>query len=344
VALPNPIYVDEQALHTAQAIRLLAYGAVDGQQGVMATGHLTVQALPTPAGAIQVLPGGYSVLAKHLGGDFEAYVGKTSVAEQVNVSPVGSSGSRTDLVILRIENPYVSGAGSWTIPVDPVAGPYAHIRVIEGVPANTQDIIGYNNTWSAITLARITRPANTGIVQQSHITDLRSLADLRGQRITIINNPPPTPPPVAYPLWTGVVECHANSTHLKTQTTFHDWPSEVNFSVPIPAWATTADMFVAVNPEIDGNVYGDLRMTLDGNPVDAPPVIYNYNYARTVGPEQYTTIVAGNITIPSSVAGKTVPLRMQARSLANDAAHPGKFSTHSGCVVTAQLNFKRAPS
>lgn len=342
MALPNPIYVDEQALHTAQSIRLLAYGAVDGQQGVMGPGHLTVGALATPAGVIQVLPGGYSVLAKHLGGDFEAYVGKFSVAEQVAVSPTSSSGPRTDLVIARIENPYVAGAGVWEVPVDPVAGPYAYIRVIEGVPANTQDVIGYNNTWSAITLARITRPANAGIVTQANITDLRSLADLRGQRITIINSPPATPPPVAYPLWTGVVECRANSTHLKTQTAFHDWPTEVNFTVPVPAWATTADMLVLVNPEIDGNVYGDLRMTLDGVAVDAPPLIYNYNYARTIGPEQYVTMVAGSITIPPAVAGRSVPLRMQARSLANDSAHPGKFSTHAGCAVVAQMTFKRS--
>lgn len=344
MALPNPIYIDQQALHAASVIRLMAYAAAEGKQGVLMPGHLPVQAMPTPAGQVQVMPGGYSILAKHQGGDFEAYLGKVLAAEPVQVNPTDSSGPRTDLIILRVENPYVAGAGSWPVPSDAVNGPYVYPRVIEGVPPGTNNVIAVNASWSAITLARITRPANTGVVQQADITDLRSLAKLDGERITIINNPPPEPPPIAYPLWTGSKEVNDNSTHTKSQTSFHDWPAEGSFQVPIPEWAQLADVLVLVNPEIDGNVYGDLRITLDGQATDLNPAIYNYNYARTIGPEQYLTAVAGPVTIPASLRGKVVTLRLQARSLANDSAHPGRFITHQGCYVTAQLNFKRAPS
>src|SRR5690606_39772012 len=123
VTLPNPWYIDAEARHQAQTQRLLAYAAIEGKEGVLADDHLAVKDLETPGAAIQVNPGGYSILARHTGGEFEAYVGKIPEAVTVDVSPTDSSGERTDLVILRVENPYVQGSGVWSQPTDPLNGP-----------------------------------------------------------------------------------------------------------------------------------------------------------------------------------------------------------------------------
>src|SRR5580765_3563365 len=166
MALANPWYIDANARHLAAQQRLLAFNAMLGCEGVLQSDHLAVKDLDTPGASITVDPGAYSILARHSGGAYEAYVGKISVQETVAVNPVGSGGSRTDLVILRVENPYVSGSGSWVSPPDPLDGPYAYVRVIEGVTANINHVSAWNNTWSAITLARITRPASTGTILQ----------------------------------------------------------------------------------------------------------------------------------------------------------------------------------
>lgn len=349
MALPNPWYIDAQARHLATQQRLLAYAAVEGQEGVLANEHFAVRALGTPTDQVQAMPGGYSVLARHLGGNFEAYLGKLQEAEPVSVSPTSSSGPRTDLVILRIENPYVSGSGSWAMPNDPIGGPYAFIRVIEGVPANINHVSGHNNTWSAITLARITRPASTGIVTQAHITDLRSLAKLDGQRVIIIENPPADPPPIAQQYWTESTPCDANDVLLKTQNTFTNYPAEASWQVPVPAWATGFDLLAWLNPEIDNHVFGEMRIAMsagsvNNDPGGAVPARYDVNFPQNgPGPIRELFMVGGTVFLQPALRGKVVTMKLQARSL--DAGnHPGKLKTAIGTRVNVMINFKRNPS
>lgn len=341
--LANPWYIDAEARHLAAQQRLLAYNAMEGQEGVMGSDHLAVMDLATPAGGIQVMPGAYSVLARHLGGAFEAYVGKLSEAETVSVSPTTSGGSRTDLVILRIENPYVSGSGSWAQPADPIDGPYAHIRVIEGVPANTNHVSAHNNTWSAITLARITRPASTGIVDQSHITDLRSLAKLGEQRIIIIESPPAEPPPIAQQYWTESTPIADGDQLLKTEVVFTNFPNLASWQVPVPAWAQGMDINIILNPEIDGSVVGEFRLTVAGDPANSVPTDYNFNYTGGPGPERHVIMIGGTESLGANVRGKIVNMRLQARSTGNDPSHPGKLMCNAGTRVNVWINFKRFP-
>ena len=351
MALPNPWYIDAEARHLAQTQRLLSYAAIEGKEGVLGEAHLAVMDLDTPGGAIQVMPGGYSVLAKHAGGQYEAYVGKFTEAEQVAVNPTDSSGPRTDLVILRIENPYVSGSGSWSQPADPLNGPYAHIRVIEGVPANTQTVAGVNNTWSAITLARITRPASTGIVQQSHITDLRSLAKLGGERIVIIENPPPEPPPVAQSIYYNI----RNETSSNDNDTIDDdehgnsgwlsWPEDADWNVPVPSWATNAEIalqLLGILQEGEGT-YGQLRVQINNGTVTTPPVTYDFTTDGEVeGWRRDPLFAVGSVYVPSSLRGKTIRFRAQA-TIEDDPGRDGILRWTRGSAAILQVVFQRNP-
>lgn len=345
MALPNPWYIDAEARHLAQQQRLLAYAAVEGKEGVLGEQHLAVTDLDTPDGAINVLPGGYAVLARHLGGQFESYVGKFTEQEQVAVNPTSSSGSRTDLVILRIENPYVSGAGVWAQPADPLNGPYAHIRVIEGVPANTNSVQAVDASWSAITLARIVRPASTGIVSQSHITDLRSLAKLGGDRIIIIEDPPEEAPPIAQQYWTESTPCEDFDDLRDEHRTFRNFPDEASWQVPIPDWATGFDLNALLNPEITGNVWGEMRLVMNGsNDGGAIPTEFDVNYESHPGPIREVFMIGGTLAIPTSLRGKVVNMRLQARSLVDDWAHNGHLHAGHGTRCNIWINFKRNPS
>jgi hypothetical protein len=348
MALPNPWYIDAEARHLAQQQRLLAYAAVEGKEGVLGEQHLAVTDLDTPGGSIQVLPGGYSILAKHLGGSFEAYVGKFVEAEQVSVNPTDSSGGRTDLVILRVENPYVSGSGSWSQPGDPLNGPYVHVRVLEGVPMATNSVQAVDGSWSAITLARIYRPASTGIVQQSHITDLRSLAKLGGERIVIIDppdEPEPPAPPISQQYWTESTPCQDFDDLEDDDRTFRNFPDEASWQVPIPSWATGCDVNALLNPEVTGNVYGEMRLVMNGNDDGgAIPTEFNINYESHPGPIREVFMVGGTLAIPKSLRGKIVNMRLQARSLVDDWAHNGHLHAGDGTRANIWINFKLNPS
>lgn len=341
MVLPNPAFIDANARHDANVLRAMVELVSEGQEGVRGSDHLAVKALSTPGGSVTVAPGVYSVRNTAAGGVYENYVGKVLENEPVDVSPTDSSGPRTDLVILRIENPYVAGTGTWAEPASPADGPYAHVRVIEGVPANTQTVRGVNGTWSAITLARITRPASTGIVTQAHITDLRSMIDLTVERIVVINNPAPEPPPVAQQVWTESTPISNNNQLPATQTNWTNFPDQASWQVPVPSWALGMDVMGFLNPTVSNDVYGQFRILVDGQSTNAVPVEFNVNFPSGIGDIREIFMLGGTVLLPASVRGRVVNMRLQTRML--DAFHPGKLICEQGTRVNLQLNFKRFP-
>jgi hypothetical protein len=349
VALPNPVYIgEEDALHAPSQIRLLSYGLTAGVQGVLGNTDCAVKALDTPGASIQVMPGAYNVLAKHLGGSYEGYAGSFDVAETVAVSAVPSGSTRRDLVILRIEDSSTTGSGAWDPPADQVNGPYAHIRVIENVASTVWDVSQVDSTWSAITLARIERPASTGIVQQSHITDARSLAAIGGSR-TIIEQV--TLPPIAQ---ASYMEFKASASdpnygnpvggsdtvhdYLDADTATKNWPSAATWQVPIPSWAVSCDAeFVVYNAQIiTGDVYG--KMWLDFGGTATTFQTYAIDYVSV--PSRHNVAYGRTFTIPSALRGTVATVRTK---FASYYTATGKLDAKSGVQTRLFLNFQRVP-
>lgn len=174
---PVPFVIGGDAEHGPSVFRQLAYLATNGNEGVVGPGDLKVTALSVPGAGVQVAAGGASILNRV--SSQEAYTARNPNADttSVKIAATGSSGGRSYLVILRVDNPYIDGNAQ--APADPVKGPYDYFDVIAGVPAGTtrlQDIAQYAGV-SAITLARIDLPASTGTVTNAMITDLRVLAN-----------------------------------------------------------------------------------------------------------------------------------------------------------------------
>lgn len=349
--LPNPIYIDQNARHRASQVRLLAYQAMEGMQGVLLPEHLKVRALGTPGAAITCDPGGYAVNAKHTGGNFESYLGKIASSADVGtggsvaVSATSSAGTRTDLVILRIENPYVVGSGSWSQPVDTAEGPYAHVRIIENVPANTNDVTAVDATWSAITLARITRAANTGVVTDADITDLRSIARVGGQRLTIIVNPPASPPPIAEFIYTEMHRPSSLATLAANQTTYMDFPNGANWDVPIPSTASHMDIQAHIfNTYIyAGDVWGTFRIidTASGSQLLTAEFDVNNTSTFINGARESFPVSAGKVAIPSSWRNSTRNFKIQAKQY---SSMTGRVEAHpASCNMMMNVFFKHNP-
>lgn len=353
MALPNPIYIGATgAEHEPSQIRLLSYGLTSGVQGVLGNADCRITALGAPGPAVQALPGAYNVLAKHLGGSYEGYAGSFDVAETTaTISNVSSAGPRSDLVILIIKDPSVTGSGSWTLPADAKAGPYAFVEVIEGVTTTTWDVAQYNNTWSAITLARIDRAANATTVTQGDITDLRSIAALGGTRTVVIENPPVTVPPIAQAqfvqfLPSAVDPNYANpsggtdATHdyLVADTATKDWPSVASTQVAVPEWAVECDAeFQVFNAQIlSGDVFGDLWLDFGGTATTSQT--YAIDFDGTPG--RWIVPYGRTFTVPTSLRGKLITVRTKFKSRFTSS---GQLDAKTGTTTKLSLNFQRVP-
>ena len=214
-----PFWIGGDAEHGGDSLRMLAYLAAGGKQGVVAPTDLKVLALDVPGPGVKVLAGGASILNRV--SSQEAYTARNPVtdADSVKVPATGSASGQSYLVVLRVDNPNVDGNAQ--APADPKKGPYNRFDALP-VPAGTRrlkDVAAYSG-MSAIELARIDMPKSTGTVLSSMIVDLRQLETPRSTRYVLA----------------GVLPSTAQAVTLSDA--FKAFPSGGIPNVQIPEWAT----------------------------------------------------------------------------------------------------------
>lgn len=171
---PVPWFIQAPAEHSAEVARTLAYASVGGHEGIASAADWRVTALTPNGPGVRIMPGAGSILNRGSGGSGQMYMQRSGTATDLPVSPTGSSGKRSDLLIVRVNDPQYGGQA----PANPAVGPYAEPEWITNVPATTtsvRQLPGYANV-SAITLARLDLPANTAVVSAAMIKDLREVA------------------------------------------------------------------------------------------------------------------------------------------------------------------------
>lgn len=211
-----PWFIGGGAQHSPEVARLLAYAATNGAEGVVSPGDLKVAPLDVPGASVRVLAGACLVPNRAAGGIAQTYVGRNPSQDVVAIGATGSGAGRSDLVVARVEDPFMAGE-PWDDPADPITGPYIFTRVISNVPAGTtrlQDVPGHAGE-SGIALARIDVPANTGAITTGMIKDLRKLAQARSSTAYDVQNPP------------------AQDFVGRGEIEWHNWPSNA-LSVEIP--------------------------------------------------------------------------------------------------------------
>lgn len=170
-------FIGGGANQSAEVARAVPYIATGATEGITEPEDLRVEALPVPGAMIRVLPGACTIRSRSENGDRQSYIGLSLQELDVPVAATGSSGGRSDLVVIRVEDPFVKGE-PWQEPADPENATYIFPRVIPNVPAGTtrlQDVPGHADE-TAITLARIDIPASTATITWELITDLRQVA------------------------------------------------------------------------------------------------------------------------------------------------------------------------
>lgn len=348
--VPVPWFVGGDAITPDKIARLVSYVAAGGREGVLNALDCRVLALQTPGPAIRVTPGAYTI--NNRTAPNENYSGMVESDDVVGTTATGSSGGRSDLVVIIVKDPNNTQEG-WDEPADPANGPYISTEIITGVPAGTTTWAQLGRLGSAIALARIDIPANTATITQAMIKNLRSTTDGQanggGTSGTVTPDPvagSPTPQSAAF---IDSVNCTSDSTlnaPAANQTgpwTF--WPSEGSWNVSVPSWATEVAIYVIINPRISNSVFGRWRLMFNNRP--SQDSLFDVNFPGAVqanNPLRTLYVLGGKLTIPAAERGKVVPVKTQAYTLNSGGGTPGNSKADAGTVLYCSLAFRQGAS
>lgn len=327
---------------SADVGRLVAWHAVDGAVGVGTPTDLRVRALDVPGGQVVVGPGTCSVPVNALGKMFQSYIGSNPDDDSIDIPATGAS-ARSDLIVARVENP-ITGE-PWLAPDDPLTGQYIFTRRYPGVASDTTHVGQVDPSASAITLARIDIPPSTGAITDAMIVDLRktiaapldAAATYTDTTVFTVDDVLPPPPNIAG---------HQESAWV-------NWPSLATWNVPVPTWATTAELYYSLNPAISGNTWGHMQFLFNGRASTYTSFDVNFpkdsvageNIPFTNAGGMRTTYVAGaKVNVLAAERGTTIPVRVQAKTFSNQNAYAARGSSGvgRGAVGYLSITFKKA--
>lgn len=342
MAWPTPMYVGG-ARHDEKVLRLLPYMSFLEQQGVLGPLDCLFRELEIPGPGARLGPGVTNIWTRGAGSVRQSYANSLETDDVINLAGTDASGPRSDLVIVRVEDPNIPGANNglgWD-PTDPVLGPFQFTRIIPDVDPMTTDVVQVRPLDSAITIGRIDWPTETGTYEDYMFTDLRSSID--NQRLIVINNPAP---PVASSFYSESTHCNGGDDLPAESTAWSRFPNQVAWPIPIPSYATGVDVMIQGNPAMfGGDVYGELRLVIDGN-TNVIPTEFDQNYATEEAgnlPERCNVTIGGTYPIPQGSRGKLVEAHIEGRMLRPDLTN-GRLVATRGTYFTAMMNFKRTPS
>ncbi|WP_039636740.1 hypothetical protein [Streptomyces sp. 769] len=294
--------------HPARAMRLMIRDLARGRQGITEAGDLKARPLETPGPAVRVGDGSALI---HGARPWQGAYTQTNIGDAtVHVPPTGPF-ARTDLLVLRVEDPEFEGAR------DPRKEEIGYFHLIQGVEADTAFV---PEGMTGIPLARITLPRNTAAITADMITDLRQVANPRTERTLRVLHPTDTEKvPTPHGSWAA-------------------WPKEAAWDVDVPAWATKAALVVTLaglRAEA-GNIYAELRTRLGEH--NAPPTVFDDDGTTT---RRATVILADTFAVPPAYRGTRQHLAVQINQL--DKYGDGDLTVTAGTTVTADIEFTEGP-
>jgi hypothetical protein len=323
--------------------RMISYFMFQGAEGVLGATDLEVKALATPGGSVRISPGGCNIVGRAPGQLYESYLCRNTEDHVVTIDPNNTASARSDLVIARVEDPYVAGA-EWSIPSNRAVGPYAFPRVVKSVPSTLRSVRELGNSWAALGLARIDIPALTSTITQGMIVPLR----------TKVSPPAPPVPPVTIPIppdatspdncdtnYFGLINGPGTLEEFPSQQigTWRVFPTAASWTVSIPSWANVIDCLLTChNTIVTDDVWGEVRVEIGTGEVYSGSAVYDFN--KSTGKERFQVIAGGRLTLPSSVRGKNKRFRMNAKTLDAAPDHPGKLQVDRGSILQLQVMFK----
>ena len=273
--------------HSAEVMRAMLAASTSGAEGIVNAGDFKVRPLAVPGTSVRVAPGNALIRNSYGGGQAQTYACRAGSETQVPIEATGSAGSRTDLIVARIDDPTYQGGA-----FDPLTFEAARLEVIQGVPASTKTVAELGLSYPAIALARVKLPASTGTVTAAMITDLRSVALPRVQRHLFTHN-------------LSNEETDAINPPVGDEMG-EAWPN-VFWNFTIPDWATRVRVRAILGgvrvEEKSPNNYGNLFVRFGTVPTGFSTQYGRWDNSMAGGVTRQTFMVADDRTVPSSFRG-----------------------------------------
>ncbi|PZT71498.1 hypothetical protein [Streptomyces sp. AC1-42T] len=297
------------ATHSAQTFRMMIRDLARGSEGVTEGNDLKVTPLTVPAGGVLVGDGSGIVRGRAAAwqGHYTAYNIGTA---PVNIAPTGAT-ARTDMVLLRVLDPEYEGNR------DPASDPVVFFDVASGVSSTaTAPPAGY----SAIPLARINMPANTGTITAAMITDLRRICNPRKDR-------------TLYSAFPG-----AASDLTYSDNKWHNWPAAAGWNISVPSWAVSAKVMVTIAGlrMTKADVYAKMQTVLGTGSAAVLGEDTFIDDDQGTGTRRNTVVLGDNLGVPTAMRGTTQRLALQTYMYKSPT---GDLRVDAGTSIFADVEF-----
>lgn len=326
---PVPWLVGGGAAHSPEVVRQSLYDSTSGAEGISSVGALKVQAQATPGASVRVAPGGALLNNRYPGGAGQSYSARNASQTSVPVTVTGSSGGRTDAVILRVLDPAYEGQP----PADPNNFQYTRLVTVTA-PAGITDIAQLSLAYPAILLARITIPANTGTITSAMITDLRKIANPRRKR----------------DLRTVAIKKAGTEELVSGGNVGEYWPNVGGVqSIEIPVWATRCrivgtwtGVFIPKNANPWGDCWLEFGPWLGGSSNEKTTQTVGFNVLSGADEQRVTIMIADDVAIPAAYRGTAQPFVLKGSNRSGSVAGK-RAKIDASSAVYMDLEFLEAP-
>jgi len=284
----TPWLVGGGAEHSPEVARLILYAAANGAGGIVLPADLKVNALGVPAG--QVTVGAGAALLLNPGGTHQTYAGRNPTLDYVDIPAQGAAGPRRDLIVARVMDPQYNGP----VPPDPRNFQYMQSFRVPNVPAGTDNASDLNLGFPAVALARLEIPANTAVITNSMIVDVRQVAVPREHRV--------------------VQSYNINGSYVAPGAVFADWPGWEPV-VRVPAWATHMNVQATLGSVLApaGDSTGEFRVLYGTAASRVAPYDFSNPASGAASTTRETLMTVFDFDVRAQ-QGNLLILRMQARS------------------------------
>lgn len=225
----NAIWAVTGPEHDARMARELAWIATGGQTGIVGPESLEVLAQNTPNGTVRIMPGGMSISATseranigYTSAPWQSYMRAVYQPIDVEIDATGSSGGRTDVVGIVVDDPEFEGTSP-----DPDTHQYWRPHVVKNAGNNATRPEHFASLGRPfLPLAQVRIPSSTATITDSMVHDIRFLAVSR-----------------TYPVPMNAMQ--SNTVEVSSTNTWADIYTMSN--IQVPQWATHAQFSGSVS-------------------------------------------------------------------------------------------------
>lgn len=315
----------------ASNARTVLFQATGGARGVALAGDMRVVATTVPSENIVIRRGSCVMPNDYLGvgGGGQSYGIQLESSVTLAVPATGAAGGATRYVIARVNDPEFSGV----VPANPATYKYDSYHIVGSIPTSYPNVV----------LARIKQPANTTIITQSMITDMREIANPRSKQIV-------TPRPMIAADDVGYALELTSRTAYPRGEWFPNKGGQDNnglYYADVPLWATRMEirmewLSVRYAQKAGWGLYWVTYGPQAGVTATDPPYAtqafqFDANESNTY---RSNWILHQEVSVPSSWRGTTIPFLGRAMlKNAKNSSFPGKVELDglSGMVFSVRF-------